>query len=175
FFIDVKPLYLRAENTLFCIPRHYFQTSDVFEGLFTLPEVPNTPQEGSSEECPLFLESIKADELKEFLRVLCSRRVEFATSNNPSIRSIAGSWLPVLKLASLWQFPGLREKALKYLKSEGCMTRLHVARQYGVEDWFLPALKDLIAREEPLTADEINQLGVDFAVKVIALREEARG
>ena len=41
--------------------------------MFTLPDVPNTPQEGSSEACPLFLESIKAHELKDFLRVLCSR------------------------------------------------------------------------------------------------------
>ena len=55
------------------------------------------------------------------------------------------------------------------------MTRLHVARQFGVDDWFLPALKDVIARHEPLTVDEINQLGLDFAVKVIALREDVRG
>ena len=103
------------------------------------------------------------------------RRFRFAASDNTTIRSITDSWLPVLKLASLWQFPGLREKALKYLKHEDCMTRLHVARQFGVDDWFLPALKDVIARKEPLTVDEINQLGLDFAVKVIALREDIRG
>ncbi|KAM5533681.1 hypothetical protein V8D89_012648 [Ganoderma adspersum] len=170
FFIDLKPLYLRAEKTLFCVPRHYFQTSDVFDGMFTLPGAPQTPQEGSSEEYPLFLESINAEELREFLRVLSSR---FATSNNTTIRSITSSWLPVLKLASLWQFSSLREKALKYLKSADCMTRLHIARQYGVDDWFLPAVRDLISREEPLTGDEIGQLGLDFAAKVIALRDEA--
>ncbi|KAM5535775.1 hypothetical protein V8D89_010589 [Ganoderma adspersum] len=169
FFTDVKALYLRAEKTLFCVPRHYFQASDVFDGMFALPAAPHTPREGSSEEYPLFLESIKADELREFLRVL------FATRNNTTIRSITSSWLPVLKLASLWQFSSLREKALKYLKSADCMTRLHIARQYGVDDWFLPAVRDLISREEPLTGDEIGQLGLDFAAKVIALREEARG
>ena len=55
------------------------------------------------------------------------------------------------------------------------MTRLHIARQYAVDDWFLPAVRDIIARDEPLTGDEIGRLGLDFAVKVIALREEARG
>ena len=44
--------------------------------MFTLPDVPDAPQEGSSEEHPLFLETIKADELREFLRVLSSRPVE---------------------------------------------------------------------------------------------------
>ena len=190
--------YVQAEKTLFCVPRHYFQTSDVFDGMFTLPGVPGAPQEGSNEEHPLFLEGIKADELREFLRVLSSRQVNlqcrfqlretlttasqsgccvsrFATSNNTTIRRITASWLPILKLASLWQFSSLREKALKYLKSAGCMTRLHIARQYAVDDWFLPAVRDIIARDEPLTGDEIGRLGLDFAVKVIALREEARG
>ncbi|PIL33319.1 hypothetical protein GSI_04770 [Ganoderma sinense ZZ0214-1] len=213
FFIDVKPLYLRAERTVFCVPRHYFQTSDVFDGMFTLPDVPNAPQEGSSEENPLFLESIKADELREFLRVLSSRRVlfstssavsvpvplpvihpptavndreadddrrplavcRFATSTSTTIRSITPSWLPVLKLASLWQFTGLRQKALQYLKSESCMTRLEISRQYDVESWFLPALRDLVNRNQPLGADEIKRLGLEFAVKVVALREAARG
>ncbi|PIL33342.1 hypothetical protein GSI_04793 [Ganoderma sinense ZZ0214-1] len=206
FFIDVKPLYLRAETTLFCVPRHYFQTSDVFDGMFTLPDVPNAPQEGASEENPLFLESIKADELREFLRVLSSTRAvlgnpqpdggrtrtltsgtrvrihachycRFATSTKTTIRSIrvTRSWLPVLKLASLWQFASLREKALKCLKSADCVTRLHIARQYGAGDWFLPAVRDLIVREEPLAGDEMGQLGLEFAAKVVALREEARG
>ena len=61
------------------------------------------------------------------------------------------------------------------MKHEDCMTRLRVARQYGVDDWFLPALKDVMARDEPLTVDEVNQLGLDFAVKGIALREAIRG
>ncbi|PIL33313.1 hypothetical protein GSI_04764 [Ganoderma sinense ZZ0214-1] len=171
FFIDVKPLYLRAENTLFCVPRHYFQSSDVFEGMFTLPDVPNAPQEGSSEACPLFLESIKADELKDFLRLL-----GVANRNAASVCNwMPNSWPPVLKLASMWQFTGIREKALWYLKQSNCMTRLEVSRQHGIEDWFVPAMRDLIKRDNPLNVDEINKLGLDFAVKVIALREMARG
>ncbi|KAM5533682.1 hypothetical protein V8D89_012649 [Ganoderma adspersum] len=170
FFIHVRPLYLRAENTLFCAPRHYFQASEVFDGMFTLPDVPNTAQEGSSEAYPLFLESIKAHELKNFLRVLCSR---LATSDVVAIRQIPNSWVPVLKLASLWQFTSIREKALRYLESSDCMLRLEISRQYGVEEWFVPALKDLINREQHLIADEIKQLGLEFAVKVMAFLDKA--
>ena len=55
------------------------------------------------------------------------------------------------------------------------MIRLQASRQYDIEDWFVPALRDLIGRDEPLTTEEINKLGLDFAVKVIELREKARG
>ena len=82
--------------------------------------------------------------------------------------------MPVLKLASLWQFASVREKALKYLKSSDCMVRLDISRRYDVEAWFLPALKDLISRDKHLTAEEITQLGLEFAVEVIAFREKAR-
>ncbi|PIL33318.1 hypothetical protein GSI_04769 [Ganoderma sinense ZZ0214-1] len=174
FFFNLSPLYLRAENTLFCVPRHYFQISDVFDGMFALPGVPNTPQEGSTEACPLFLESIKADELKDFLRVLF---VTADPEDASSVPQIPTSWVSVLKLASLWQFTSVRKKALEHLKSEDCLSRFEISRHYGVPDWFLPALKDLIYRSEPLTADEILRLtrlaGLGFAVKMLAFREKA--
>ncbi|KAI1787727.1 hypothetical protein LXA43DRAFT_1028109 [Ganoderma leucocontextum] len=175
-FFDLEPLYLRAESTIFCVPRHYFETSDVFVGMFTLPEVPNSPREGSSAECPLFLEGIKAGELKDFLRVLSFRFAGTSDDSETTIKSLPTSWLSVLRLATLWLFPLLRERSLKFLMSEDCMTRLIISRQpeYGVKDWFLSALEDVIIRRNPLTADEINQLGLDLAVKVIAAREMAR-
>ncbi|TBU29231.1 hypothetical protein BD311DRAFT_756774 [Dichomitus squalens] len=173
FFIDVKPLYLRAEGTLFCVPRHYFEKSEVWEGLFTLPATSDSPREGLSEDYPLFLESIKADDLREFLRVLSCRLL--AAGDGTSIRFIPTSWLPVLKLASLWDFPKLRALALKYLKSQDCMTRLRISRQYDVKEWFLPALKEVAVRTEPLTMDDVKELGLEFALKVMALREKARG
>nr|VWP02667.1 Uncharacterized protein [Ganoderma boninense] len=172
FFFKVKPLYLRAENTLFCVPRYYFQTSDVFDGMFTLTSIMNTPEEGSSDAHPLFLETIKAKELKDFLRVLCHR---FMTTDpeDASGPHVPTSWVPVLKLASLWQITSLREKALQHLKSADCFLRLELLRQHYVKDWFLPELRDLIQRSQPLTVDEITRLGLDFAVKVIILREKA--
>ena len=57
------------ENTLL---RHASLLSSVrrIQRMFALSAAPHTPQESSSKEHPFTLESIKADELKEFLRVL---------------------------------------------------------------------------------------------------------
>ena len=160
--------------------------------MFTVPDGPDFPLEGTSEETPLFLESIKADELREFIRVLSCRCVCWggilicsidseqcerllAAGEGTPIRSIPTSWMPVLKLASLWDFPKLRIQALKYLKSQDCMTRLIMSRQYNVDEWFLPALKEVAVRAKPLTAGEVNELGLDFALQVMALREKVRG
>ena len=107
-------------------------------------------------------------------RLIMRLTFRFMMSNNATNGSNADSWLIVLKLASLWQFRGLREVALKHLKLEDCITRIQVAREYNVNEWFLPGMKDLVARRQPLTGDEINRLGVDFAAKVITLREELR-
>ena len=53
------------------------------------------------------------------------------------------------------------------------MTRLYIARQYGVDDWLISATRDHVTRDSPLTRDEIEQLGPELTAKVTALREEA--
>ena len=107
-------------------------------------------------------------------RHLPRSRPRLTTSDQATVRKIPKSWMNVLKLAALWDFPSMREKALQYLKSSDCMVRLEISRRYDVEAWFLPAVRDLISRDKHLTAEEIKQLGLEFAVEVIAFREKAR-
>ena len=54
------------------------------------------------------------------------------------------------------------------------MTRLIAARKFHLTEWLIPALQDVGLRIAPLTVEEIQELGLDFAVKVIALRERMR-
>ena len=60
-------------------------------------------------------------------------------------------------------------------KSQVRMTRLIISRQYNVDEWFLPALKEVAVRAKPLTTGKVNELGLDFALQVMALREKVRG
>lgn len=75
----------------------------------------------------------------------------------------------------MWEFTFVRRRALMYLHEEDAITRLIVARQYDMPEWLFPALKELASRATPLTVDELESLGLDVAVKVIALREAVRG
>ncbi|KAI0752082.1 hypothetical protein C8Q74DRAFT_353584 [Fomes fomentarius] len=177
-FGDVHPFFIRAEDVIFCVPRHYFTSSEVFRGMFTVPPSPNGLVDGTSKERPLFLESISASDFRDFLRVLSFRMACMPQENlgfHKPFRSLPSSWLAVLKLASMWEFTSVRRRALIYLHEEDAITRLVVARQYDMPEWLFPALKELASRATPLTVEELNSLGLDVAVKVIALREAVRG
>ena len=66
------------------------------------------------------------------------------------------------------------ELGSKYLKGEDCLARLLLARKYNIAEWRAPALKDLALRPDPRTPEEFKKLGVDLALRVVALRERAR-
>ncbi|KAI0713673.1 hypothetical protein C8Q76DRAFT_467588 [Earliella scabrosa] len=179
FFVDVKPLFIRVENVSFCVPRHRFDASEVFQDMFTLPTPPDRPGEGSVEENPLFLEGVKVDQFRDFLRVLCYDISSLPRSINSNtlficLQQIPTSWMNVLELAARWQFEEIRQHALNYLSMADGMTRLIAARKFQLTEWLIPALQNVGLRDAALTVEEIQELGLDFAVKVIALRERMR-
>ena len=90
------------------------------------------------------------------------------------MQKIPTSWAHVLELADLWQFEEIRKRAITYLTLADGMTRLLVATKFKIAEWVVPALKDLGNRDAPLTVKELEDLGADLAVKVIAVREMVR-
>ncbi|KAI0724470.1 hypothetical protein C8T65DRAFT_734091 [Cerioporus squamosus] len=144
--------------------------------MFSLPATPDGIQDGSSEERPLFLEGIRADDFRDLLRVLSLRIANLPASENlhRCIRDRPTSWVAVLDLASRWEIPAVRSWALKNLKNEECLTRLMLASKYDIVEWRAPAMRDLVVRPHPLTSEEFHKLGVELALKVVALRERIR-
>ncbi|RPD63021.1 hypothetical protein L227DRAFT_651306 [Lentinus tigrinus ALCF2SS1-6] len=176
FFKVEKPLFIQVENVLFCVPPHYFDSSDVFRSMFSLPSTPDdSPQDGTS-ECPLFLEGIQADHFRDLLRILSFSIATLSASENlhRHIRERPTSWVAVLDLATRWEMASVRSWALKCLKNEDCLTRLVLARKYDILEWRVPAIKELAVRASPLTPEEFHKLGVDLALRVVALRERVR-
>ena len=90
------------------------------------------------------------------------------------LQKIPTSWINVLELAARWQFEEIRQHALNYLSMADGMTRLIAARKFQLTEWLIPALQNVGLRDAALTVEEIQELGLDFAVKVIALRERMR-
>ncbi|TFK94288.1 hypothetical protein K466DRAFT_580066 [Polyporus arcularius HHB13444] len=176
FFKDQKPLFIRVENVSFCVPPLYFDDSEAFKSMFSLPATPDGTQDGSSEERPLLLEGVRADDFRDLLRVLSPRMTSLSPSENSHdyIRERPTSWVAVLDLATRWEIPSARSWALEALKSEECCTRLMLARKYDIVEWWTTTMQSLVARRSPLTREEFDILGVDLAVRVVALREGIR-
>ena len=56
---------------LYCVHRYFFvRDSEMFANVFTLPATPGQPQDGSSDEHPIFLHGEKSADLEAFLSLL---------------------------------------------------------------------------------------------------------
>ncbi|RDX55947.1 hypothetical protein OH76DRAFT_1477646 [Lentinus brumalis] len=173
FFKDQKPLFIRVENVSFCVPAHYFDDSEAFKSMFSLPATPDGTQDGSSENRPLLLEGVRADDFRDSVTSPIPPHDESLNSHD-YIRERPTSWVAVLDLATRWEIPSARSWALEALKSEQCTTRLMLARKYDIVEWWTTTMQSLVARRSPLTREEFDILGVDLAVRVVALREGIR-
>lgn len=76
-----------------------------------------------------------------------------------------------MKLATLWEFETIRKHAIRILRAEQPVDRIVLAKTYDIKGWIEDALYALAHREEPLNLDEFNNLGLEFSICIVCLRE----
>ncbi|KIJ63370.1 hypothetical protein HYDPIDRAFT_113359 [Hydnomerulius pinastri MD-312] len=160
-----------VEGCLFKIPRYPFETeSTVFKDMFMLPVGDPTNVEGLSNAKPIRLEGIKTDDFDQFLKALLHR------SNGQCQDLPVGyeQWTSVLKLSTLWEFTGLRQRAIDTLSalSIPAVEKIVLAYRYNATTWLLPAMNELAQRPEALTVEEAGRLGFEIAFKLASVREQ---
>ncbi|EAU81191.1 hypothetical protein CC1G_11273 [Coprinopsis cinerea okayama7 len=122
------------------------------------------------------LEGIQWEEFKSFLKALVPRSPFIDTK--PTLTE--SEWISVLKLSTRWYFNDLRKVAIAELSKNKVemdpIQRVCLAKAYHVYDWLLEGYEALVEREEPITEEEGEQIGMGVALKLcgIALRR-ARG
>jgi hypothetical protein len=86
-------------------------------------------------------------------------------------------WESILRLSTLWQFEGIRLRAIE--KLESCLSgdpvrRITLARKFKIEQWFPSAIGQLVTREAGLDPEDggEDRLGFQIALTVAGLREE---
>lgn len=65
------------------------------------------------------------------------------------------------------------QKMTRLLESQPTK-QVKLSLEYGVEEWLVPGLQRLVRREEPLSRNDVDLIGLDYALKVMTLREECR-
>lgn len=167
-----EDLFIRAEDTLFKVHRKDFEHgSEVFNNMFELPKA-SGKADGSSEEQPLVLEGIKACELEDFLSVLYPR---VSTDAEPESLSLE-RWKAVYNLATMWEFAGVRDEALRVLKAQTrAMSSIDTVVLYRELDLeidadFVLAVQRLVEREQEISHDEGARLGLWNAMRVCTVR-----
>ena len=91
--------------------------------------------------------------------------------DKPSTRD----WKVSLKLSTAWHFSKMRKQAIGNLKafSSDPAEIYEVARLYGVEEWYRPALCELMMRRQALTVQDGRKIGLTCAVIIGGVREGA--
>ena len=52
--------------------------------------------------------------------------------------------------------------------------QVKLSLEHGVEEWLVPGLNQLVRREEPLNKDDVDLIGLDYALRIMTLREDCR-
>ncbi|SJL01258.1 uncharacterized protein ARMOST_04576 [Armillaria ostoyae] len=146
-----------AENTLFNVPRYHFENfSEVFTTMYTLPHGDSLNADGSSDEHPLVLQGVTAQEFRSLLNVMLHPK------SLPQLTK--EGWLDVLKLSNMWRLSYIRNfiaiRKLNRRKDMSFTDKIVWGRCYKVADWMIAGYSGLIDRGDVLSLDEGVRIGV---------------
>ena len=79
-----------------------------------------------------------------------------------------------MRLSTMWEFTNARRLAIRKLKSIDACKKIQLSREYDIEEWVLPALAELARRDQLLTVEEGNILGMETVIKLGHVRESIK-
>lgn len=139
-----KSIFVQVEDETFRVPRHRLEAeSGVFQ-----PLPPGTFQElhapGLTEECPIVFSGCSKREFELLLNTL------YPLSRKDTLAGFVREWDVNLT-------PSLR---------------IRLGRTFGVQEWIMSGYRDLVGRNDPLNAQEIEALGSQSSARVCRFREQ---
>lgn len=85
------------------------------------------------------------------------------------------AWHDVLRLATEWKFASIRELAIDRLGPiVSDVDKVVFGHAYKVDGWVMQGYMQLVERENPITCEEGNRLGVKNLAAIAAAREEVQ-
>lgn len=165
----VNTVTFSVENCLFRVPREPFQReSKFFCDKFSSLHGDGGEVEGLSDEKSIQLEGVEKSDFEQLLKVLFHR----AHTLSPDLSLSTDQWKSVLSLSTAWSFQEPRQAAIDALTKEAsAVDRVVLSKKYKIEEWFLPALNELVKRRKPITMEEAVQMGLEIGFKLACIRE----
>jgi hypothetical protein len=94
----------------------------------------------------------------------------------PEVDFSLAEWISVLKLSTMWEFTGPRQYAIGQIPKLGISParQINLARDYHIQEWFLPGLIAYALQQDAITADDVDLLGWECVLKLVQARERMR-
>ncbi|KAG8963763.1 hypothetical protein FRC03_002588 [Tulasnella sp. 419] len=166
----LPPLFLLVDNTLYRVDKHTLSQFQYFRNIFGDPATTRGHVKGLSESNPLRLNEVTTSEMESLLHIF-EPRCWFKQAQ-PSLDG--ESWKAVLRLATKWGCPELRDYAMRSIERLKLkpVEMIVLSRHCKVDKWLRPACLELCIRSEPLTVEEGKLLGIELAMKLVQIREK---
>ncbi|KAF4620940.1 hypothetical protein D9613_001093 [Agrocybe pediades] len=167
---NMATIYVKVENVVFAIPRYILNfPGSPFEMMFKLPQPGDGERkEGASEQNPIVIEGVAADDFEAFLHAFHS-----LPGNAPTPKFAVGGedyWLAVLKLATMWRYGDLHKRAVEQMNKNAIVSRktplemIYLGRKYSVPAWVKDGYVTLCSQEHLKLEDLAQPSSKDLAL-----------
>lgn len=177
------------EDILFRVHRYFFvRESAFFRNKLPHPPPPGEFTKGTSDSQPFVLEDTLHVDFERFLWVFYNPWVSYfyasfllLMQNNFRKYSLYDAtieeWTSILKLAHQWDFFGVKDLALRELEQLVIppLQKIVIYHSYAIDRSLLHAAYTAFAvRDEPITMEEGQELGLDTVIQLVRAREFVR-
>jgi hypothetical protein len=89
-------------------------------------------------------------------------------------------WMTLLSLSTLFKMPRIRNRAIKEIElfdpplDPICRIALAIPEQHDIQEWLKPAYIELCRRDDPISEDDAEKLGLNITVGIFHARERSR-
>ncbi|KAJ3514298.1 hypothetical protein NMY22_g14781 [Coprinellus aureogranulatus] len=177
YYIPGGDLYFLVDGIMFKVHSYFFKRESKIFLDNTTPPDPSTSEEtkedeGRSEDRAIRLLDVSVQDFEKFLWVFYNPKYDIYDAN-------IDWWFSILKLAHKWDFPIVKEFALRELRRRESeiplVTRIILYQEYEAPpEYLVPLFSELCAREYGLTDGETLALGFELACRVWKTREALR-
>ncbi|KIM36775.1 hypothetical protein M413DRAFT_448908 [Hebeloma cylindrosporum] len=171
YYIPTGDLFILVDEIQFRVHRYFFEReSTYFQDRLEVPASPGAKLLGSDDSTAIKLNDLSPEEFAKFLWVFYNKT--YSLYDAP-----VEDWEIILTLSNKWRFPGVKDLAIRELEkktmSDVKRIKLYTANLVD-RNYLIRCYAALCEREEPLTAEEGEDLGMKDVIRIAAAREQAR-
>lgn len=171
YYLVGADLHIVVQKTLFRVHGHFFsRESPIFHRKID-PASPEHVKNGRSDSDPIMLEGVSPKEFENFLWVFYNPKYSIYEKD-------VDGWKDILYLADKWQFPEVKELAVRELQKKrdvDVVDKIALYQHYNVDRRHLvPLYAQLCERPHSLVRTEAEALGLDTTVLIAATRQTLR-
>jgi hypothetical protein len=84
-------------------------------------------------------------------------------------------WTSILTLSAMWEFIEIRKIAIDQMfrLPGNVVGKIVIARDFYITEWFVPSLNEYARLDRPISAEDVDHLGLNYLLGIVGARHVA--